>query len=128
MKTISKSLFWFINTTTCIILLVLILGGSIWLVMSHQGKQEAKLINQAIAEVKEKINFQPTDVFVGCIYPNGNEIIISVNHEIFFGVQDQNIFIPKLTTWYNDKAKALATELSIEDHGEDVYYLMEYCR
>jgi len=127
MQIISKSLFWFINTTTCLILLVFILGSSIWLVMSHQGRQEAELIHQAEILVKEKIKFQPTDVFAGCVHPN-NEIIISVNHEIFFGVRDKKVFIPKLTPWYNDKAKAMASDLAVEDHGEDVYYLMEYCK
>ena len=128
MKIISKSLFWFINTTTCVILLVLILGGTIWLVMSRQARQEAKAVAAATVLVKQKIKYQPIDVFSGCVHPDNGVVVVSVNREVFFSVKNGIVYIPKMTAWYEDKAKAMASDLPLEHHGENPYYLLEYCR
>ena len=96
--------------------------------MNHQAKQEDVAVQKAITIVREKVQFELTDVLVGCTQPNSNTVIVSVNHEIFLGVTAEKVYIPRLTDWYNEQAKKLAPELPIEDHDENLYYLMEYCR
>lgn len=128
MKTITSGLFWFINTVSCLLILVLLTGTVVWLVIGNEAKQVEKQLTQAQALVKEKVKFQATDVFSGCLHPANGVAIVSVNKEIFFGVKNNEVFIPRLTDWYNNQAKALAPALPIKEENINLYYLMEYCR
>lgn len=128
MKFISSGLFWFINTVSSILILLLLTGGVIWLVIGNEAKEVEKQLARAEVLVKEKIKFQATDNFSGCLHPDNGVAIVSVNRDIFFGVKNNEVFIPRLTDWYNNQAKAIAPALPIKEENVNLYYLMEYCR
>ncbi|MDP2586634.1 MAG: hypothetical protein Q8P32_02570 [Candidatus Komeilibacteria bacterium] len=127
MNIVEKILLAFSKLTTGGLIVLLLLGAITWGYFRFQAIKENRQVAAAAALVKEKINSQPADYFSGCVHPGGITVV-SVNHEIFFIVKDQQVFIPRLTEWYNNKAKALAPDLPIQDEDLNVYYLMEYCR
>ena len=127
MNILEKILWWFSKITTCGLILLLLLGLITWGFFRFQAVKELKQVAAAIVLVKDKIADLPTDYFSGCVHP-GNIIIVSVNQGAFFVVKDSQVFIPRLTEWYNQKAKAIAPALPMTDNNINIYYLMEYCR
>ena len=128
MKIITNSLLWFINTVSCVLLLLLLTGTVIWLVAGREARHTKRQIEQAQVLLKEKVKVEASAVFSGCVYPENGIIIVAVNKSIFFGVKGNEVFIPRLTAWYNDQAKAMAPGLPLREENLDLYYLMEYCR
>lgn len=127
MTTLEKILLAFSKLTTGGLIVLLLLGATAWGYFRYQAMRENRQVAVAAALVREKINSQPADYFSGCVH-SGNITVVSVNRESFFAVKNSQVFIPRLTEWYNNKAKALAPDLPIQDENLNVYYLMEYCR
>lgn len=127
MNILEKILFWFSKLTTGGLLILLLLGVITWGFFRYQAINESRQVQAATELVKAKINDQPNDYFSGCVHP-GQITVVSVNQQAFFVVKDSQVFIPRLTEWYNAKAKALAPDLTIAAKNINVYYLMEYCR
>ncbi len=110
-------------------LLLLILGGAIfWLATGYRAEQKWRQVSSAIAVVKAKVNEQTSASFSGCVYPGSGLTIVSVNQIIFFAVKDGRAFIPKITTWHLNLAKAMAPDLKVEESELDFDYLFEHCR
>lgn len=128
MEKIKKILFWLIRSAFgCLILLFLILliVGAIYAVKSFM---EGLAVNRAAELVKEKVKFPSEKEIAGCAHPQIGVTIVSLGGDTFFGVKNNNVFIPKISEYYDNNAKGLAPDLPIEDCGADIYYLMEHCR
>lgn len=126
MNILEKFLFWLSKLTTGGLLVLLLLGAAGWGYFRYQGYKEQKQVQAATVIVKEKINDQPTDLFSGCVHPD-NLILVTVNRQAVFAVKDNEVFIPRLTDWYNKNAQSWAPALPIKDENIDIYYLVENC-
>ena len=128
MNKTTKVIYRLHNLLIGLLLLALIGGTVIWLIMGARAEKERQQVQQAIMLVKEKINYQPADFFGGCVHPDNNVVIVTLNHESFFGVKNNQVFIPELTKFEIESSKSYGPNLPIEAHNINPYYLYEYCR
>lgn len=126
MTTLEKILFWFSKLTTGGLIVLLLLGATTWGYFRFQAIKESRQVAAAAALVREKINSQPADYFSGCVQPN-NVTLVSVNRQAVFVVKESEVFIPRLTEWYNNNAQALGPALPVRDENINIYYLIENC-
>lgn len=124
----TKIIYRFHNLSIGLLLIVMVAGGLIWYFLDQKAEREWKQVQAAMVIVKEKINYQPTDIFSGCVHPENGVVIVSVNHESFFGVKESQVFIPRLTDLDIKLAQKYGADLPVESHDINPYYLYEYCR
>ena len=128
MNKVTKTIYNLHNVLIATLLIVLIAGVIVWLVMDYQTDKEWQKVQQAISLVKKRITYQTTDVFGGCVHPDNGVVIVSVNHDSFFGVKDSRVFIPELTKIDIESSQAIGPDLPVEAHDINPYYVYEYCR
>ena len=127
MNIVTKLIYRFYLITMGLFIVASVIIGILLFFWNRQLVYEKKIVDQAIILVKQKISYQNTDYFGGCVIPKSKLTIVSVDHRAFFAVKGNEVFIPRLGVLELTNARKFSSTLEVKDEKVQPYYLYEYC-